>query len=95
MRDRKQTQTKIYRIEGKKGEAEGEALLRLVERGTNVRPVPGSWVTLVTGDSMPAAADEGAGGAGAVRHPCAHIYSSLCHRGKAYLSPRNKAAHKG
>lgn len=43
---------------------------------------------------MPAAADEGAGGAGAVRHPCAHIYSSLCYRGKAYLSQPNKAVHK-
>lgn len=39
---------------------------RLVERGTNACPVPGSRVAVVTGDSMPVATDEGAGGAGAL-----------------------------
>lgn len=58
-------------------------------------PVPGSWVALVTGDSMPAAADEGAGGAGAVRRPCAHIYSSLCHRGKGLFVSKKRGCAQG
>lgn len=44
-------------------------------------PVPGSWVALMTGDSMPAAADEGAGALELSGTPLP-TYTALCAIGK-------------